>query len=426
MGVKSKTIGIEKSEYGNGWKFDIRLKMPDGTYKRLRKSGFETKAKAIAAAGKLKAEALEGRYFDREHISLFTVEDAWEVFKPVAQEKHRSSQTTMGRVVHILRHLGKKQALSLTQKDIDNYRSKRRKEKTVRKGPPSNATLNREVALLRRILNYAVKCKELKLNPLSQVEMLVEDNVRDVEIPEADIKKLVEAAERPLSTFLLIARDSGMRKNSILRMRRSRIDVSRPRAIIKLSKGDTKTNKAQTVVLTQRATDALKELLNSHDSEWVFMNPNTSKPYINIRKMYKRAIKKAGLEDKGYWIHDQRRVFSTEARRAGVDESTIMSLTGHRTRSAFERYNIVTTSDQEEAVKKIEAVSTNNVIDLDSEKTLRVLKRENMTLRHKNNILHDENIQLKRTLKLFLDQAEIESGLERRRSLAVRQPCQSA
>ncbi len=415
MGVKSrkkksKNVGVRPADNGDGWMIDIRLKKPDGSVTRRRKCGFESEAKAAAAAGKLRAEALEGRYFDRERSSLFTVEDAWLLFKPIAEKKHRSIKTTLGRAGHILRHLGKKQAITLTQKDIDNYCRKRKKEQTRRKAPPTDATLNREVALLRRILNFAVKRKDLSFNPISQPEMLVEDNVRNVDIPEVDFQNLIEAAEQPLRSFLLIAHDSGLRKSSILRLRRSRIDSSRSRAVLKFSKGETKTNKAETVVLTKRATAVIKELLDSHDSDWVFLNPHTDKPYVNLRKMYKRALVKAELQDKGYWIHDQRRMFITQARRRGIDESTIMSLSKHKTRSAFERYNIVATKDQEEAIKKYEGGPDDNVVDLNSAKAVAELKNQNERLLEENEALKDENIQLKRTLRLLLDKSEAELG----------------
>jgi len=412
MGVgNNKNVGVKKCKNGDGWMFDIRLKNPDGTSIRRRKSGFRTEAQAAAAAGKLKAEALEGRYFDREGSSFLTVSEAWENFRLIAEEKHRSIQTTLGRANHLLRHLGKKNAASLTKKDVVEYRKKRRKEKTVRKKKPSDTTLNREIELLRRILNYSVECKDLQSNPLSKVEMLEENNVRDVDIPEVDINKLVEAAEQPLQTLLLIAHDSGMRKKSILGLRRSRIDFDRERAIIKLSKNETKTNKAQTVVLTRRATLAVKELLEFHGSEWIFFNSNTGKPYVDLRKMYRRALKKAELEDKGYWIHDQRRVFSTKARRAGIDESTIMSLTGHKTRSAFERYNIVATADQEAAIAKYEAAMQSKVVEIDTVKqSISELKQDNCTLREKNEHLRKENDQLKRTLKILLERNEDING----------------
>jgi hypothetical protein len=41
-------------------------------------------------------------------------------------------------------------------------------------------------------------------------------------------------------------------------------------------------------------------------------------------------------------------------RRAGVAETVIMKITGHRTRSVFERYNLTDHSDTQEAGRKTE------------------------------------------------------------------------
>lgn len=46
-------------------------------------------------------------------------------------------------------------------------------------------------------------------------------------------------------------------------------------------------------------------------------------------------------------------------RKAGVDESVIMAITGHSTREMFDRYNTVDMDDTREAVNKLEVFFRN-------------------------------------------------------------------
>ncbi len=104
--------------------------------------------------------------------------------------------------------------------------------------------------------------------------------------------------------------------------------------------------------MTARVRSVLSGIPRHLHSKHVFLNPKTMSPWRNIDRMFKRARRAIGME--GLWLHDMRRSFVTKARRAGVPESVVMKMSGHRTREVFERYNIVSEADIQEGVRRLE------------------------------------------------------------------------
>ncbi len=87
---------------------------------------------------------------------------------------------------------------------------------------------------------------------------------------------------------------------------------------------------------------------------FVFFQPD-GKAIGEFRKTWKSACKRAGVE--GLHFHDLRRSAVRNMNRDGVTEKVAMQVTGHKPRSIFDRYNIVSDRDVAEAGKKMEARS---------------------------------------------------------------------
>lgn len=193
-----------------------------------------------------------------------------------------------------------------------------------------------------------------------------EPNVRTVVIAEDVFVRLIAAAEPLFRAVMVVAYDTGMRLDEVLDLKVEHVDLKDAgEAAIRLPPQDTKTEKARVMYLTDRARDAIRAVPRAKNARYVFPNPKTEKPYQDIRKMFRRACAAAGLEagKDGLWFHDLRRSFVTKARRAGIPESVVMKMSGHKTRAVFDRYNIIEEQDLREARDVIQKSTTSAPVE---------------------------------------------------------------
>jgi integrase len=91
---------------------------------------------------------------------------------------------------------------------------------------------------------------------------------------------------------------------------------------------------------------------------YVFTNPETGKPYDNIHRSWRTALKNAGIND--FRFHDLRHTFASHLVMDGQDLTTIKELLGHADISMTLRYAHLAPSHKLAAMARLDAIYNEN------------------------------------------------------------------
>jgi integrase len=162
-----------------------------------------------------------------------------------------------------------------------------------------------------------------------------------------------------LRGFVTFAYKVGWRVSEINMLTWNQVDLDQ--GIVRLDAGETKNDEARTVYLDEELKGvlagqwALREAILKEKGSlipYVFLNQDGTGRIKEFKKSWKTACRKASLEQ---WLfHDFRRTAIRNMVRSGVPERVAMMVSGHKTRSVFDRYNIVSDTDLRLAAQKQE------------------------------------------------------------------------
>lgn len=253
---------------------------------------------------------------------------------------------------HLKSFFGGQRVGAITTATVRAYIDVRQAEKM------SNATINRELAALKRAFSLA--CQAGRLGAAPHIPGLVENNVRSGFFERdqfEDVRQRLPEALRPVVTFAYI---TGWRLAEITGLMWPQVDFEA--GTVRLEPGTTKNKAGRTfpfipelrsLLEAQRATTTAIATRAGRIIPHVFHR--RGKPIRNFYTAWDNACTAAGVP--GRLFHDFRRTAVRNLVRAGVPERVAMALTGHKTRAIFDRYNIVSEADLHQAAAKLAQVA---------------------------------------------------------------------
>ncbi len=213
------------------------------------------------------------------------------------------------------------------------------------------ATVNRSLALLRRAFKLGSKASPPKVARMPNFELLAEKNARQGFLELDEYRAILRELPTNIQPVLTFAFFTGCRRGEILSLRWSQVDLRA--AIVRLQPNSTKNGAGRIIPLTVEVLASL-EMQKARtgqfysEAEWVFCD-DSGKPIKDLSWAWRIACRKAGFVDEAdkptKLLHDCRRSAVRNMVRSGTSEKVCMAISGHKTRSIFDRYAIVSERD---------------------------------------------------------------------------------
>jgi integrase len=254
--------------------------------------------------------------------------------------------------LHLEPFFGRRRMADITTAHIRRYVARRQTEGA------RNATINRELSVLKRAFTLAIAAGTLPSRP--HIALLREDNVRRGFFEAEQFEAVRGRLPPDLQDFVTFLYTTGWRWRSEaapLRWTSVAFDAGE----VRLEPGTTKTGEGRVFPFTAGLRVLLERrrmITRGREHELgcllphVFTRPN-GKPLGTFNKAWATACRAAGVP--GRVLHDFRRTAVRNLLRAGVAERVAMQMVGWKSRQMLDRYHIVSAADLIDAARKLDA-----------------------------------------------------------------------
>lgn len=236
----------------------------------------------------------------------------------------------------LLPWFGSKRLNEIVAREVNEFKESRLNDGLA------GASVNRDLATLRRILSLAIKDELIETTPFSahRVEFL-EENRRERILTFTEEKLYLATANQPLRDVATVILETGLRPGEVMNLRREDVLLKLAVPFAHVVSGKTR-NAIRDVPLAGCALAVLTR--RRAESEGMFLFPrrigkgyDRGQPMNELEPAHRKALRDSGITP-AFRIYDLRHTYGTRFIEAGGDPLTLAKLMGHADLKTTQRY----------------------------------------------------------------------------------------
>jgi len=306
-----------------------------------------------------KAEIAEGKFNIAKTERKVPFTKLSERFLEYSNTNKKSYVRDITSIKYLNEYFGNKSLQQINAWHVEQYKSNRKKQPTRYGRPPSNATVNRELACLKTMFRKAIEWKLTSDNPTKDVKLFREDNVNLRILSKEEFLKLYNSSSDLLKDYLIVAINTGMRPIEISNLKWEHVNFNDGFiSVINSKNGD-----SRNIPMNNGLRRNLDRMCSESKHEYIFSHED-GKPIKSVKQGFWSALRRSGINH--CRIYDLRHTFASNLVMEGSDIVTVKELMGHRDINMTMRYSHPSPQHKKEAVSKLTVGNMDTYLDTSS------------------------------------------------------------